>query len=277
MASRFAGLACLMLLTGSAQAVTVSAGDLILGVRADGGQGSGKDLMINIGAASNYAGLAPNSSIPVSGLSVQDLVTTFGSNWASRTDLRWGVAGTTGLTAVGSAPARTLWASRAEPVPGATSVPWQRNIALNLQNSSNAIGTMYADAPGSLNIATATPNSPSAALIDDTLAGSWTMQDDFSAGTSFRYFNPTVTGSMSDIPGTASIYDGVNGYGALDLWEIRPGTAGSPATLLGAFGLNSSGDLVFSNVPGAFAPIPEPSVLLTGLGAGLVLLMRRRR
>jgi sarcosine oxidase subunit alpha len=64
---------------------------------------------------------------------------------------------------------------------------------------------------------------------------------------------------------------------ALDLWEIRPGTAGSPATLLGAFGLSSNGALVFSNVPGVFAAVPEPSTALTGLGAMLAFLIRRRR
>jgi hypothetical protein len=274
---RITGLTCLALLAGTAHAVTVATGDLILGIRADGGQGSGKDLMVNLGPASNFYGAAPNTSFALPALSALDLVSTFGSNWNTRSDMSWGVVGTTGAAAVGIAPARTIWATRAELTVGTTSTPWSRNIALTLQNPSNAIGTMYSGAPGSLDVGVATANSASSAIIDDTLAGSWTPQDDFTPGTSFRYFNPSVRDSLSNIPATAARYDGVNGYDALDLCELRPGTAGSPATLLGAFGLNSSGTLVFSNVPGVFAAVPEPSAALTGLCAALALFIRRRR
>lgn len=274
---RLCGLASLVLLTAAAQAVTVTFGDLVLGVRANSGQGSGVDLEVNIGPAANYYGAAPNSSFLVPGLSALDLTTIYGSTWNTRSDLLWGVAGTTGAAAVGIAPARTLWASRAEPAPGTISSPWPRALAVSLQNSSNTIGAIYTDAPGSLNNGSATANSPSALVIDDTLAGSWTVQDDLTPGVSFRYFNPTVTGSMDQIPNTPAVYNGTTGFAALDLWEVRPGSSGAPGTLLGAFGLNSNGLLVFSTDPSVFGPVPEPSTSLTGLAAALAFLLRRRR
>jgi hypothetical protein len=268
-----AGMACFALLAGSVHAVTVSSGDLILGFRASGGQGAGVNLEVNIGPASNYYAPASSSFI-VSGLSPLDLVSTYGSDWASRSDLAWGIVGTTGISAVGIAPARTIWASNAEPSPGILSQPWPRSSASGLQNSSNAIATMYSGAAGSLINGSATPNSAMASMIDNTLGGSWTVQDDGVVGVSFRRFNPTVTGVVSNMSSTPSIYDGT-GYGVLDLWEVQPGTAGDPGTLVGGFGLNSLGNLVFSTDPGVF--IPEPSVTAFTLLAALAGIARRRR
>ena len=179
--------------------------------------------------------------------------------------------------AVGIAPARTLWASRAESAPGTTSTPWLRGTTFTLQIPSNTISSLYTGAPGSLSNAAATANSASSAVIDTASAGSWTAQEDFTPGVSFRYFNPSVLGKVDAIPGAPAAYDGVNGYGVLDLFEVRPGTAGAPASLVGAFGLNTGGQLVFSTDPLVFAPIPEPSAALTGLGAIFALLLRRRR
>ena len=98
-----------------------------------------------------------------------------------------------------------------------------------------------------------------------------------SPGVSFRYFNPSVLGSMNNIPSTPAVYDGVNGYGVLDLFEVRPGASGAPGVLLGAFGLNSGGQLVFSTAPGVFAPVPEPTTTFTGLGVLFAAFLRRRR
>jgi hypothetical protein len=274
---KFTGIAGLIMLAAtSAEAVTAIAGDLVLGFRAGGGQGALRNLTVNLGPASNYYGAAPGSSFVITSLSTVDLSSIYGSNWSTRSDLSWGIVGTTGAAAVGIAPARTLWASRAETTPGTSSTPWLRGTTFTLQLPSNTIASLYTGAPGSLTNGSATPNSAFASDIDATLAGSWTVQEDFTPGVSFRYFNPSVLGSMDAIPSTPSIYDGT-GYAVLDLFEVRPGTAGDPATLVGAFGLNSSGQLVFSTDPGVFAAVPEPAGTFTCAGAFLVLLLRRRR
>jgi hypothetical protein len=264
------------LLAPRAEAVTAIAGDLILGFRASGGQGAATNLEVNLGPASNYYGAAPGAFV-VTGLSTADLVSTYGSNWASRSDLSFGIVGTTGAAAVGAAPARTIWASRAEATPGTQSTPWLRGSTFTLQVPSNTIASLYTGAPGSLTNASATSNSASSALISTSLSGSWTAQEDFTPGVSFRYFNPSVLITMDDIPATPAQYDGLNGYAVLDLFEVRPGTAGSPASFVGAFGLNSSGQLVFSTSESVFAAVPEPGAALTTLGSILLLALRRRR
>lgn len=264
-----------LILASRAQAVTAVAGDLILGFRASGGQGASTNLEVNLGPASNYYGAAPGSFV-VTGLSTSDLTATYGSGWASRADLSFGIVGTTGAASVGGAPARTIWASRAETTPGTLSTPWLRGNVFTLQVPSNTISTLYSGAPGSLSNAPAA-GSPSSALIDISLAGSWTAQEDFTPGVSFRYFNPSVLITMDEIPATPAQYDGLNGYAVLDLFEVRPGTAGSPASFVGSFGLNSSGQLVFSTSQSVFAAVPEPGAALTTLGSILLLALRRRR
>lgn len=267
--------AAALLITARASAISVSTGDLILGFRASGGVGQGVNLEVNLGPASGF--YAPGSpAFAVTGLSAADLSFTYGADWATRTDLSWGIVGTTGSSSVGIAPARTIWASAAELTPGTPSDPWTRSSTAGLQNASNAIATMYNGAAGALGAGAATPNSATASYIDSTLPGSWTVQDDLVDGTSFRRFNPTVTGSM-DFPATPALYDAVNGYAVLDLWEIRPGTSGDPGTLVGAFGLAPNGNLVFSVNPGVFAAVPEPSVTGACFAAAMMLLGSRRR
>jgi hypothetical protein len=268
----------LLLFANSAQsAVTAVRGDLILGFRAAGGQGASLNLEVNLGAASLYYGAAPGTSFPVTGLNPADLVSTYGAGWASRADLSWGIAGTTGISAVSGVPARTIWASRGETTPGTPSTAWIRGTTAAQQNPSNTIYTLYTGAPGSLSNATQA-GSPVSAVVDTNLTGSWTAQEDFLAGVSFQYFNPSVLGDAGEMPATPAIYDGVNGYNVLDLFEVRPSTtSGLSSTLVGAFGLNSSGQIVFSTNPGVFAPVPEPATTFTAAGAIAALLFRRRR
>lgn len=277
MVTKLAGIAGLLLLASStSRAVTAIAGDLILGFRASGGQGASTNLTVNLGAASSYYGALPGSFV-VTSLSVADLSATYGAGWASRNDLSWGIVGTTGFAPVGIAPARTLWASRAESTPGTPSAPWTTGTTLALNVPVGTVSTLYSGAPGSLSNGSATANSTFSSNIPAAEAGSWTAQEDFTPGVSFRYFNPSVLGLIDDIPATPSVYDGVNGYGVLDLYQISPGASGAPGTLVGAFGLSSSGQLVFSTNPGVFAAIPEPASTFTCAGAFIALLLRRRR
>jgi hypothetical protein len=142
-------------------------------------------------------------------------------------------------------------------------------------------------AAGSIGNFPATSNSATASLVLGTLAGSWTIQEDISPGVSFRRFNPSIRRS-GPFPTAGSAYDGT-GYAVLDLWEIRPGTSGDPGTLVGGFGLNSAGKLVFSTDVTKFAPpgnevdLGEPTltlaggvatVTLTGVPAGNYVLQR---
>ena len=260
-----------------ADPVAVSAGDLILGFTATGGQGADTNLEVNLGPASNFYGAAAGSVTVLSRLSVEDLKSTYGDDWATRSDLFWGVVGTTGAAAVGSAPARTIWASRAEPAAGTQSTPWPRNVTFTLQVPSQTIATMYTGAPGSLGNNNATANSAFSAKITNTTGGSWLVQEAFTAGVSFRYFNPSVMNAINTFPSAGSAYDG-SAYTVLDLYEVRPGTAGSPSALLGGIGINSAGKMVFSTdiskfaAPSTNVELGQPGITRNGNGSVTVTL-----
>ncbi|HWB06524.1 MAG TPA: hypothetical protein VG796_26100 [Verrucomicrobiales bacterium] len=239
-------------LTAPVQAIPAVTGDLILGFRASDAPGSNVNLEINLGPAANFVNMAAGSTSVLTGLAVADLVEVYGANWNSRADLSWGIVGTTGTDTVGTAPPRTIWASAPQTTPGTKSEPWPVSGAGGLQNASNTVATMYSGPTGSLVNFPATSNSATGAKVNATLAGSWTIQEDQTAGVSFRRFNPTVRMSANAFPTAGSAYDGT-GYSVLDLWEIRPGTSGDPGTHVGGFGLNSAGKLVFSKDVTKFA------------------------
>ena len=257
--------------------VPTAAGDIILSFDATGGQGADTNLEVNLGPASNFYNAAAGSATVLTNLSVQDLKDTFGEDWATRSDLFWGLAGTTGLGAVGTAPAKTVWASRAEVTAGTASIPWPRAGAFTLQVPAQTIQSLYTGAPGSLGNANATANSAFSGKVDASLGGSWTVQETFTAGVSFRYFNPSVMNGVNTFSATGSAYDGT-AYTVLDLYDVRPGTPGDPAVRLGGIGINSAGKLVFSTDVTKFAPpstnvvLGEPTLTLNANGSSTVSL-----
>lgn len=257
--------------------VATATGDIILGFKATDSPGGTTNLEVNLGPASNFYGAAPGSVTVLTNLSVLDLKAVYGDNWATREDLTWGFVGTTGLTTINGVPARTLWASRAEPAPGTKSTPWPRSSQFTLQVSSNAMLSLYTDAPGSLGNAEATANSPFSANVDASQGGSWTIQEGFDPGVSFRYFNPTVMSPVKALPGPGSAYDGTT-YTVLDLWEVRPGAPGAESAHIGGIGLNSEGKLVFSTDISKFAPpstgveLGQPAIAYSGTGSATVTL-----
>ncbi|MEI6860994.1 MAG: PEP-CTERM sorting domain-containing protein [Verrucomicrobiota bacterium] len=264
-------LLALLALAGSAistQATTVSVGlnDLVLGFRATGGTGATTNLEINLGNVSNFYGVS--GQVTLTGLNVADLSSTFGASWNTRSDLLWGVIGTTGnaagTTAGGNAiAASTLWASKSESTLTLQSTPWtQANVSAQ-QGPANTISTLYNGATASLNGATATGNSATAALLSNSVNGSWSRQEGtvaFGFFTRSQFENNTNFGSSSIV--------------ASDLYQVQP--TGGPAVYVGTFALNNNGTLVFGNSPNA---VPEPSSYAAIFGAvvlGFVALRRRR-
>ncbi len=269
-------VALLALLGGTAavraQTVTAGLNNLILGFRATGGTGASINLEVNLGNASSYYNVS--GTVNLSGLSVSDLSAAYGSNWFNRSDLFWGVAGSTGSavgTTIGGNPilAKTLWGTAAETTLGVQSTAWNRLGAFSQQAAANTIATMYTGALGSLNGATATGNSATAALLDTSLAGSWSKQE----GNNAAAFGSQMTksGFENGTPGNAGVVS--------DLYELQPGSGSG--TYLGSFALNASG-LSYSGSTGdaAAAAVPEPSTYAAIFGAlamGFAVLRRRQR
>ena len=229
------GIALLVVsIPAGAQTLTPQFNELILGLRATGGQGQTLNLEVIVGNVSNFYGAAAGTTIPLPALAVQDLVNTYGANWSTRTDLVWGAISTTGRasgTSDGHAPKDTLWATAPS---GANA--WNRGSSSAQGLASGNIEVLYvAGSPGTLLGATPTTNSSSSAVIDATQVGSWSAQDLKSLGQSFSFFNPTIDNAVTN-PAVSQLY------------ELQPGSG--PSTLLGDLILTSSG-LSFQAAAGA--------------------------
>jgi hypothetical protein len=262
--------------------INTNIGDLILGFRVTDNvaPGGNLNLTLDLGNISTFANatstLTLNATGPgTAGLAVQDLISTYGANWATRNDLAWGVIGTSGragTSAVPGYPLSTIWVGWGES-PAGTPNP-QAPLAKRATSQNAASGqyeTMVVDglAPGKLFGATSTTNSSNSAVITFTGSndGSWEGQM-FGAQSSvqFQYFNGTPMDTFTN-SGTTSI---------ADFYRLTPNTSivGVPGTLIGQFQLSNTGVLTYT-------PVPEPSSIgLMGVGflslIGMVVLRRRR-
>jgi hypothetical protein len=269
----------------AASTLTANFSDLILGFRATSGTGVTENLEVDLGPVSKFYDAAPGTEFNLSGpngLALTDLISTYGTNWSTRSDLFFGIIGGTSRgagTSDGHAPAETIWASAPEIVAGTQSSPWARQSKFSQDTALSSIQSLYFTGGGSFTAQMATANSAVSAVVnfDGTpqTSGSWSSEDLAAPASSFSIFRPTIDIAASSIGTQGSLLDGTS-YAVLDLYEIEPNNTDTSmdSTLIGAFGLNANGNLVFSTDPAVFAA-PEPgSVAL--LGCGLVMAFGRR-
>jgi hypothetical protein len=245
-------------LAASAATVSASLNDLIVGFYATGGTGASVNLEVNLGNVAQFYNVS--GQITFSGLSATDLSGTYGSNWNTRTDLFWGVAGTTGAasgTTIGGNPiaAKTLWGGQAQTTLGVSSSGWNTGTTFAQQGPAGTIAGLYSGLAGSLNGAISTANSTVAATINNTLNGSWSKAEGTTAA-AFGYFNPKTS-----FDGSTNI---VGNYAAMDLYQLQPNSGA--ATLMGTFALSGDGMLTYGANFSA-ATVPEPSTYAALLGA----------
>ena len=144
-----------------------------------------QDYLLDLGQASIYVnatgpitlntGLAVKGGVNIGNIGA-DLVALFGTNWFTRSDLFWGVAGATGaITPVGSDPIKTLYAaSIAESPAGTAATPWNRGSASAQGAVSSKLqseGAVYAMTGSTQN--TSTANSPVGLIQSDSTISSW--------------------------------------------------------------------------------------------------------
>lgn len=218
---------------GAAAAIVPAplSGDVFLAFRASGGDGSDQSYIVNLGQGSQFSGAAAGSSSVLSaiGNTGADLVAVYGAGWATRTDLFWGVFGTTDSVNP------TLYASRERTSVGTQTVPW----AQLTQGARSAIKTeilSVASGIGGYQSRAATVNS-----------GVGTFQENAGQASSYNY---QVTNGATDF-GSQSQWSGIEGdfiggvsATALDLYRLR-GT--SPTVgFLGSFSISGAGVVTFT-------------------------------
>jgi hypothetical protein len=241
--------------TQQVRAFSYADGDLLLGFRAAGGTGSTTTLVINLGANSSYNSptATPFSLTSSIGNLAADLTTYYGSGWATRTDLYWGVAG--GTTS------NQLLLSRPQSTYDAITSPWARansTLQSNVKNTIAGTGSAYA--------AAATAGSNSLVAVEATTdVNNWAIKVTPNSTTNAFTANSFTSGKGIE----ASFAAGADTT-AVDLYFLAPGSGNG--TYRGSFQISSSGDVYFGLVP-------EPSTYASLLVGVLFLfaVVRRQR
>ncbi|MGC4017466.1 MAG: PEP-CTERM sorting domain-containing protein [Luteolibacter sp.] len=225
-------------------AATVSTGDLLIGFRTttnDGSQGSSYSYIVNVGQASLYGG--DTGAVTNVGA---DLAAIFGDNWATRTDIQWGVIGTAGVS--------NIYLSKAETTSGVNPDGWVFGSTAEINTVRSDIRAIYGISnPGGFDESTATIN----------LAGG---RESNSSTNSWRsYLNPDQYPANSDLDSPGNI-EGLLSNNLALFHTTGAGAAGT--SYVTTFTIDSTGQI---------SAVPEPSSLLTLAGGSLLLFVRRRR
>lgn len=261
--------------TASAQTVTYTNGDLLVGFRASDGTGSDMTFVYNIGSSVGYRdGLITGT---VANVGTQ-LAATYGANWFNRSDVSWGIVGLPNninpqfnTTVVNGDPGSTLYVSR-----GATGV-----------QTSTAWGSPTAYTRNQV-VSTATQMS-GFTHTGSQVAGTFAAQP-AAAGTGGRgaFVSTSATNDYANYTAPSADFDlftgGIEGnfgvadsFAYLDLYRILATTTGANPT--GTAGLGSYETTFSINSTGQISVVPEPSsfAALAGVAAlGLVATRRRR-
>lgn len=262
-----------------ANAATITFGDLLIGFRVTGGQGAGTDLVVRAGPSVTNGGNATTFRDATSSIASvvnigSELTALYGSNWADRSDLFWGIVGVRSnsntqsgaATNAGGDPGRTNYVTVGQTTlnPGTqTSTAPELLTGTARGDTANAINAI-----NSLFSTTADNGLGSAEAISlaSTTLGGWTEQ--VVTNSYFKVGSSTEASSASGIDATG-----------LDLYRIlHLNTGATPTGTIGVgsyegtFTINSAGDVSFG-----VGAVPEPSrMLLTGLGLAGLLFRRRR-
>jgi hypothetical protein len=271
-----AGVALSFPSSHAANVPTFNDNDLMMGFRATTGTGASTNLMVDLATADFYYnpnGTAVNPLSPITGttitnigrVAVLDISGTYGATWATRTDLFWGIVGSSGSSGSndGLYQNNTIYLSRPETVSMTRTTAWGR--ANDYTNANVQISSM--GNAGGYN-GTSTANSNFDALATASNGQSYTSRSGGQAGQTFAAVNGTfVNDSVVAKFGTGT-YVSIN-----DLFALDPSRTGEANGIyLGSFGLRSNGTIDYFVVP-----VPEPGAATYLLGAGLAAAFRRRR
>jgi PEP-CTERM motif len=227
----------LIAVAGISAATNANAGidTLYLGIDATGGAGSSTNIVVNLGSVSSLS--SPN---PVSTFNLgSDLSAIYGNDWATRTDLYWGIFGYNDNN-------NHLYASAAAGTGGLTGSDYYSQGGAVVNGSSLAFQYDLDKKNGHIGLASGV------VYMSTTEDGAWSQFSYGGSGFSFNLFRPEIE---------------VNIQNALDVISlpVGDGVQGTPIVLNAS--INSSGT----------ASVPEPSTYaLLGFGTLLLIVAYRR-
>lgn len=252
----------------SANADSYVRGDLLLAFSAPSSTTGGDvNFVIDIGAATYFRDLT--GTFTVANIGTQ-LASIYGADWATRTDLSWGVVSTTAKTgsAVNGDPAKTSYISLAEETYGThndSPTFLLSSLRTTLNTNIYAFSDAFATAAGTsattgYSLSTETANGWATYTTNST-------DGDFSSGLAF-------TGAVSNGTDTSTA--------VIDLFRIlNTNTGANPSGTVGvgsyegSFTLSDTGVVSFTD---NFEVVPEPSTYaMLGLGGAIAFYSVRRR
>lgn len=235
------------------------AGDLFLGFRASGGEGSDQSYLVKLGLDTSFSN-APGTSFTLNlGAIGVDLISVYGEDWFSRADLHWGVFG---VRVTSQNPNATLYSSREQTVAGTLSTPYPA-LAIDARNSTGTEVTSVLTSIGGYRGRTATANSTVAAFQPNSVSGS------------ASYNAQVATAGANDfgsLSGWTTI-EGDFGNGAagtkLDLYRFFGADPGV-VQYRGTFSITEAGSV-------SYAVVPEPTTALLFVASTALLAGFARR
>lgn len=265
------------LTTATAQVVTYTNGDLLVGFRASGGLGADTTFVYNIGSSVGYRD-NPNQGFV--GDVGDQLASIYGADWFTRSDVSFGVVGVRDNTSpafaspVDGDPSATIYASRAASDFG-SSTAWGSPSAFS---SSQVIGaaTQIVSFTHSGSLVAGTFSFQTAAAGTGGLGAfvSTSVTNDWANYTAVNADFGLFTG------GIENTFGGVEEFAYVDLYRIlATATGANPAGVRGVgdyittIGLNAAGEIYVGT-----SAVPEPSTYaaLFGVAALTVAGFRRR-
>lgn len=230
-----------------ARALVYTQGDILLGVRATGGDGSTYVYLVNLGTDTSII----NGSFAGTSIGT-DLAAIYGDGWNTRSDLYWGVFGAKSASSLYGSRERDDIATQSEAWPALPSTTERSDV----QSGINTVGITYQNNSGaSLYV----PVNLQAGVQSSSVPGGYFTQ--VSADPNFA-----TTSQWSSIEG--SFADGAENS-ILDFYRVTGSV--STTKYLGSFSISDEGLVTF-------AAVPEPSTyaLLAIAATAFVIFFRRR-
>ena len=212
---------------------TYNQGDLIVGFRASGGTGADRNVLVNLGSAAGFRDHTVASGNLSLGDINTDMVAQFGPNWASRTDIFWGIACSPSNSAdFNGDTAKTVYASKAEVTPGTPVTGWAISVTNRGIASTAMMGMEGYAGSGGFSLSNASSGNARLAVQDSTTVNWWSSFQPGGANstgsTAFKVFNGGIEGTLAK---------------PLDLFRITSTTAG---TYVGSFSINATGVISYT-------------------------------